>query len=943
MKKLLWLALLLPMFVNAQTPGTLQRLPDGTLRGAFGSLGVALIPSVSINGTDGYILIYDSATKKYVPTAYTPVIPGLPDSLANKADKNFANVSVATVRSKNGISATSPIFYNSGTGVISSQPASATDAGYLTTGTQTIAGAKTWTGYTQFTGLVYSTGTVGSAISGAVTTGSGVQGQASGNGSGGSFSSGTGVGVLVSGGGAGVYSWNNSATRAALEVRNSGAGNVVDIQNSSGSTKIYVTSAGKLTSTEDVTLVGNTTSINGTNFILGASTTEISGTVNYRTTPRFIRPTSGSAGGFIDFSTGNPSPVLDWRVGLESGNSNWVVQNATGSVNAISVNSSTNAVTFAAAGLFGGNISATATTGYATYSTNSGAGAIGVYARSTGTGGKGLFAEGGDGYAVQAYNNSTSYVSLDVKNSGAGSLAQFSNTGGSVATITNSGGLNLSGALTGTTSTMSGNISTTGGSVYVGGSSGFQGKINYDATTGLQIQGKTGSAYDFSLYSPGGSELITNATGTTGIKIWGALSGASATFTNPANTYTRINGNSTTGQSFGLRIDAGTNSSDYAIRILNQSASTDYFSVKGDGAATFGGVITSTVATNAFILNTGASTSAKYINIQNTSGGAIIGTEGSAGGFLIVGNPAYYGAVTGRAGLSFSANDGATLHYRMNTSGNNFWTGEGSFAGTIYAENALLRVGKQTPTANGTALLQIGNSNSVANWQISTNNNFAGALEWSKSTSGGSYLFSTTYGMFTTGGFFKASNDGTYFGSSNPYHELRSSTTSNYTLIVSNTAASPYGIHTRFSTGTNNASNTFFEGNDGGTDRFAVYTNGGIANYSANNVNLSDSRAKKNITKAGSYWEVIKAIEFDSYKYKDQKDSRTLLGVMAQQVESVYPAWVSNSGSFGKAADGTNLKSVYEQQLQYGVNIVVQESMKRIEALEAEIVKLKNK
>ena len=202
----------------------------------------------------------------------------------------------------------------------------------------------------------------------------------------------------------------------------------------------------------------------------------------------------------------------------------------------------------------------------------------------------------------------------------------------------------------------------------------------------------------------------------------------------------------------------------------------------------------------------------------------------------------------------------------------------------------------------------------------------------------------TERGRFTTGGYFKASNNGTYLGVSGSYHELSSNTNSQNILVLTHTGnTTPYGILLDHTTVTNNSTNYFFYAREGGAQRFQVYTNGGIANYSANNVNLSDERTKKNIVKAGSYWNIIKSIEFDNYKYKDQTDSRTLLGVMAQQVESVYPEWVSNSGSFGKASDGSNYKSVYEQQLQYGVNIVVQESMKRIEALEAEIKILKQK
>jgi len=57
------------------------------------------------------------------------------------------------------LSATSPIFYNSSTGVISSQAASASVAGYVTTGTQTIAGAKTFSSTLTTGGNIIASGT----------------------------------------------------------------------------------------------------------------------------------------------------------------------------------------------------------------------------------------------------------------------------------------------------------------------------------------------------------------------------------------------------------------------------------------------------------------------------------------------------------------------------------------------------------------------------------------------------------------------------------------------------------------------------------------------------------------------------------------------------------------------------------------------------------------
>lgn len=47
----------------------------------------------------------------------------------------------------------------------------------------------------------------------------------------------------------------------------------------------------------------------------------------------------------------------------------------------------------------------------------------------------------------------------------------------------------------------------------------------------------------------------------------------------------------TAGSSFGLRVAAGTNASDYALRVLNQAGTLDYLFIKGDGAVSMTGAL----------------------------------------------------------------------------------------------------------------------------------------------------------------------------------------------------------------------------------------------------------------------------------------------------------------------------------------------------------------
>jgi hypothetical protein len=205
----------------------------------------------------------------------------------------------------------------------------------------------------------------------------------------------------------------------------------------------------------------------------------------------------------------------------------------------------------------------------------------------------------------------------------------------------------------------------------------------------------------------------------------------------------------------------------------------------------------------------------------------------------------------------------------------------------------------------------------------------------------------------TSGGWTKISNTGTYVNSAGTYHELYSSLSDNNVAYITNSATSnPYGPVINFNAATPNDSTRYFlYCNDSTAVRAVIRSNGGIANYQANDVNLSDERTKKDIKPLESYWDKFKAIEIVKFKYKDQTHDDFNIGVIAQQVESVAPEFVDVDGWDNKPKydeqgdeiinDEEPLKSIYTADLYHATIKVLQECMSKIEELSAEIDLLK--
>ena len=194
----------------------------------------------------------------------------------------------------------------------------------------------------------------------------------------------------------------------------------------------------------------------------------------------------------------------------------------------------------------------------------------------------------------------------------------------------------------------------------------------------------------------------------------------------------------------------------------------------------------------------------------------------------------------------------------------------------------------------------------------------------------------------TQNGYFKASNNGSYVSTTAAYHEFTQDGTLE-TAYFRSSNASPVGIIIYYSAvspnGTGNYFLTCFD--SGSTLRAGIRSNGGLANYSANNANLSDINAKKDISPAADTWNCLKEWEIVNYRYKDQPDDADLnLGVIAQQVAESCPEVIT---VFSEAKEATEDQpaqeerlGVKEQQMYWMAIKALQEAIGRIETLETQ-------
>ena len=344
--------------------------------------------------------------------------------------------------------------------------------------------------------------------------------------------------------------------------------------------------------------------------------------------------------------------------------------------------------------------------------------------------------------------------------------------------------------------------------------------------------------------------------------------------------------------------------------------------------------------------------SGSAIAVRLTRGGGIVGNLSQQ---WFDGTNSWYAGVSGSNffGIAYNSSGGAidSAALRLDTSGN---LGLGVTPSTWQSVRRVLQVGGNIALwgqSSGAGSLFLSNNTYFDGTNFRYLNTSGagyyaqatdGAHAWNiaaSGTAGNAITFTQAMTLDASGRFLLgATSIPASFANSRFYLDQSVADYSATLASSSSTAGNNYGILIKYLNATpNGTGNEFLTCADSTNIKAALRSNGGLANYSANNVNLSDARTKTDIQNSGNYLAKICAIPVRTFKYKDQTDDFLNLGCIAQEVEAVAPELVDASGFGETPEDGVPLKAIYQTDLQYALMKCIQEQQAIIESLKARL------
>ena len=114
------------------------------------------------------------------------------------------------------------------------------------------------------------------------------------------------------------------------------------------------------------------------------------------------------------------------------------------------------------------------------------------------------------------------------------------------------------------------------------------------------------------------------------------------------------------------------------------------------------------------------------------------------------------------------------------------------------------------------------------------------------------------------------------------------------TEMYNDTTNTPYGIYVKYRNVTpNSTASAFLRFDDASQNRFQVYSNGNVANFSNSYGSLSDVKLKENILDATPKLNDLLTVKIRNYNLIG--DDNKQIGVIAQELEEIFPSMVEES------------------------------------------------
>ena len=201
-------------------------------------------------------------------------------------------------------------------------------------------------------------------------------------------------------------------------------------------------------------------------------------------------------------------------------------------------------------------------------------------------------------------------------------------------------------------------------------------------------------------------------------------------------------------------------------------------------------------------------------------------------------------------------------------------------------------------------------------------------------------------------GFFEAFWDQgdaqyVYNGSNYGFHKLQTSVNNWIAVVENSNNSAPYGLLVKFSDASpDNNTHEAIAFADSTTGKYKVYSDGDVWNHD-NSYTGSDATLKENIVDATPKLEDLKKIKVRNFNWKSEyfpeKSKKKQLGFIAQEVEEVFPALVTEHDISPEAGDKDHtpiMKKAIKQAWDPIIIKAMQELITKVETLETKVAAL---